>query len=177
RIGRAEGHDVPLAAPRRWREGADRSEQRLAARGPRARTLELVGAERPGLATRQVQIVVVEADADAERALRAVEVEVAALVALLTNLLIAGPALRVVRVLDHPLGGAVGRLLAAASDAARERGRRDTLAATGVAQRTSVAGRVRAAHDRSADTDARHARRRGGARIVVVAAGAVDCGA
>src|SRR5262249_6028441 len=69
RIGRAEGHDVPLAAPRRWREGADRSEQRLAARGPRARTLELVGAERPGLATRQVQIVVVEADADAERAL------------------------------------------------------------------------------------------------------------
>src|SRR5262249_50928403 len=109
-------------------------------------------------------------------ALRAVEVEVAALVALLTNLLIAGPALRVVRVLDHPLGGAVGRLLAAASDAARERGRRDTLAATGVAQRTSVAGRVRAAHDRSADTDARHARVAGGARIVVIAAGAVACG-
>src|SRR5262249_20603515 len=67
-------------------------------------------------------------------------------------------------------------LLAAASNAARERGRRDTLAATGVAQRTSVAGRVRAAHDRSADTDARHARVAGGARIVVIAAGAVACG-
>src|SRR5207249_6452117 len=110
----------------------------------------------------------VEAGTNEEGALPGVGVEIAGRIALTAHLDAPRPALRIVRILDHPLDGAVRGLLPATGAAGRERCGLRTLSGTGIARCHLLTRRVRAAGDDRPAAHAGHAGiiRRAGIAVV-----------
>src|SRR5262249_51876759 len=105
------------------------------------------------------------------------DVEVAGAVALDAGLHVVGDAERIGRVVDHGLGVAVGRgIAAAAGGAGRERGGVEAAAVGGVAGGGLAAGSVEAAHQWRSSADAGVADVARGARIAVVTGDVVGRG-
>src|SRR5439155_10539580 len=129
------------------RERRDRRQEGLCIPGTGCRLPKLVGTDLSGCADWKVGVSVVEADTNEEAALSSVGVEIAGRIALTAHLDATRPTLRIVRILDHPLGGAVRGLLPAAGDAVRERRGLRALSGTGIARCHLVTRRVRATGD------------------------------
>src|SRR5262249_8033747 len=95
----------------------------------------------------EVGVSVVDADTNEEGALPGGGVEIAGRIALTAHLDATRPALRIARILDHPLRAAVRGLLPPTGHAVRERGGLRALSGAGIARCDLVTRRVRATGD------------------------------